>query len=319
MKIAVDHIDSDQKIVVLKTVDFQKALGEGEFIELPSFDEKFIPDSSSLYTEVKAPASGLKSIWKKISKVIVEVGKVPKDGWNDFHKYKYVTEEDLLSKIKPILNKNGLVIFPQPIYSEHICIDITTSKGLVPTWFTRVWIRFTIADVDSGETLTSVWKGVAADNGDKGIYKGYTGCTKYFVMKTFQISSGEDDPEGNNGDESPVKQTPKDSKKAPKAPKSEDVEIPDNLTFPELCRMINGMVFDLSGKDQKKVGPILASHSKQGVGKALRSVTDVKQFTNTPDGIKWAVATYQSVKKVMIQKNGESAFRDYLQWVQQSG
>ncbi len=42
--------------------------------------------------------------------------------------------------------------------------------------------------------MTTSWVGQGLDNADKGYYKAYTGAVKYFLMKTFMISTG-DDPE----------------------------------------------------------------------------------------------------------------------------
>jgi hypothetical protein len=48
-----------------------------------------------------------------------------------------------------------------------------------------------IGCADTGETLTSIYKGEGEDEGDKGLYKAYTGATKYFLTKNFLISSGD--------------------------------------------------------------------------------------------------------------------------------
>lgn len=45
-------------------------------------------------------------------------------------------------------------------------------------------------------TADQLWAGYGDDAGDKGIYKAITGGVKYMLMKTFQISTG-DDPEGD--------------------------------------------------------------------------------------------------------------------------
>lgn len=134
------------------------------------------------------------SIYKKIAKVMSEVSRVPKNGYNSFNKYKYATESDLTESIRPILNEVGLAFFSNVLEQER--------NGD----FTKVKMEFTLIDLDTSETLKSYYWGEGQDKNDKGLYKAYTGATKYFFMKTFLIPTG-DDPEGNEDN-----QTPKNSK-----------------------------------------------------------------------------------------------------------
>lgn len=125
-----------------------------------------------------------KSIYSKILKVMKEVERVPKNGYNEFHKYYYATESDLTEHIRPILIDAGLAFFSTVLEQSR--------EGE----FTKVKMEFTLADTETGETLKSVYWGEGQDRGDKGLYKAYTGATKYFLMKTFLIPTG-DDPEGD--------------------------------------------------------------------------------------------------------------------------
>ena len=122
------------------------------------------------------------SIYAKISKVTDEVSVIPKNGYNGHFNYNYVREDDIIEMVRPILVKHGLVYVPNVVEQQR--------NGE----FTKVNLEFTLADVDSGETLKSNFWGEGQDKNDKGLYKAYTGATKYFLMKTFQIGSG-DDPE----------------------------------------------------------------------------------------------------------------------------
>ncbi|UKL29980.1 ERF family protein [Bacillus phage PK1] len=129
--------------------------------------------------------SEIQSIYKKIGKVMSAVVRVPKNGYNSFHKYNYTTESDLTESIRPILQEAGLAFFSNVLEQER--------EGE----FTKVKMEFTLADMDSGEVLKSTYWGEGQDKGDKGLYKAYTGATKYFLMKTFLIPTG-DDPEADN-------------------------------------------------------------------------------------------------------------------------
>lgn len=114
-----------------------------------------------------------------------QVSRVPKNGFNNFHKYAYTTESDLTESIRPILLEAGLAYFSTVLEQSR--------EGE----FTKVKMEFTLADTENGEVLKSVYWGEGQDKGDKGLYKAYTGATKYFLMKTFLIPTG-DDPEGDS-------------------------------------------------------------------------------------------------------------------------
>ncbi|MBN6889143.1 ERF superfamily protein [Cytobacillus horneckiae] len=125
-------------------------------------------------------------IYIKIAKVMSEVSRVPKNGYNSFQKYNYATESDLTESIRPILNEVGLAFFSTVLDQER------TGD------FTKVKMEFTLFDTDTGESIKSIYWGEGQDKGDKGLYKAYTGAAKYFFMKTFLIATG-DDPEDGEG------------------------------------------------------------------------------------------------------------------------
>jgi hypothetical protein len=129
------------------------------------------------------PAVGLV---RKLAEVMAEVGRVPKSGYNDFHKYHYVTEADLVEAVREKLAARNVVLIPSAESVEQ--------HGNV----SHVRMTFTFMDGDTGETFQSSWFGSGEDKGDKGIYKAFTGGLKYFLMKSFLIATG-DDPEGDTG------------------------------------------------------------------------------------------------------------------------
>jgi hypothetical protein len=126
-------------------------------------------------------------LYTKILNVTSEVSKIPKNGWNDFHKYAFATESDVLEGIRPLLKKQKLAIRPNLV--SHY------KDGQA----TFVEMDFYIVDAETGYMEVSRFKGEAQDKGDKGIYKAYTGCQKYFIMKTFNVETG-DDPENESPD-----------------------------------------------------------------------------------------------------------------------
>lgn len=125
-----------------------------------------------------------KTLFTKLAEVLAEVGRVPKNGFNDFHKYHYVMEADLLDAVRDKLSQRGVFVFAS--------VDEVTKDGTLTT----AKMTFTFADGETGETFAVHAYGTGDDKADKGVYKAITGATKYFVMKNFLVPTG-DDPEGD--------------------------------------------------------------------------------------------------------------------------
>lgn len=139
------------------------------------------------------PGFGGRRLHLKLAEIASEIKSVPKNGRNTFHKYDYVTEADLIEAVRSKLTSRNIVLMPS-------VREITTRPGdeSKASTVTTVMMDFTFIDADTGETLVASWAGTGADAGDKGLYKAYTGALKYFLMKAFQVPTG-DDPEADHG------------------------------------------------------------------------------------------------------------------------
>lgn len=137
--------------------------------------------------------SDLAPILKAIARVRDECGHIEKDGFNDFHKYAYVSEAALASAIRPLLKKHGLVIIPSVALEPaphvddagvtHMVMEFTLAHESGAVWPEKVRVFASGNDRDS--------KGM---HGDKGAYKANTGGYKYFLNRLFMVDTG-DDPE----------------------------------------------------------------------------------------------------------------------------
>lgn len=140
---------------------------------------------------------GLGLIIRALHAVMSEVGYVQKTGENDFHKYTYASEADVLAALRPALVKNGLILIPS-----------VAQVATIDQWGnTTVTVSYTLA-----HTSGAIWPdkivaaGCGGDKnkngvGDKGLYKAITGANKYLLFKLFQIETGNDDPDDAKGDE----------------------------------------------------------------------------------------------------------------------
>lgn len=130
------------------------------------------------------------NVYGRWSRIIDEVGLVPKRGWNDHHGYWFTLDADLNAFVGPLFAKYHLVVVPRVKNVERI--ELPGKQQL-----TRVNLEVEVINADSpkGEDRFTVdWVGEGADVVDKGVYKAYTGGLKFFYMKLLQIATG-DDPE----------------------------------------------------------------------------------------------------------------------------
>lgn len=142
-------------------------------------------------------------LYQKINACMSEIRRVAKNGRNDFHRYDYATESDILETVRPIMVKHNL----------HIGFDVTdvrenhkNEKQII----TVALMVVTVTDCETGYSEKHQWAGSGEDSGDKGLYKAMTGGQKYFLMKFFSIPTGDDPesdgtpPRGGNGKENPA-------------------------------------------------------------------------------------------------------------------
>jgi hypothetical protein len=123
--------------------------------------------------------------------VMQDVPYVQKTGVNQFHKYRYAGEADLLEKLRPALLRHGLLLIPSA--------EMVTPAD--PHGNVTVHVEYTLAHKD-GDVWPEKIGAIGCGNdrsrdgkiGDKGLYKALTGANKYLLFKLFQIETG-DDPE----------------------------------------------------------------------------------------------------------------------------
>lgn len=129
----------------------------------------------------------------KMSKIMGEVGAIPKTGYNSFHRYNYHSEADINKAFQVLFSEHNLVLIPSLESSE---MRTTTTKNDKIEYIQKSRMVFTIMDAETGESLCSYMEGEGQDVGDKALYKSISGTQKYFLMKTFMIQD-QNDPEAD--------------------------------------------------------------------------------------------------------------------------
>lgn len=136
--------------------------------------------------DMKAKAS----LYAKMARVMAAMNRLPKDGTNDYFKYKFVEAGAVADAVRSALAEQNVAFFAEMTgYKER--------DGVLVARF-----NMTFADGDTGATAQRVWFGEAKSRDgkggrdDKAINKAATAAQKYFLLKTFMISTG-DEPDAD--------------------------------------------------------------------------------------------------------------------------
>jgi len=143
-----------------------------------------------------------------IQKKIIGLGK-DKQAFN----YKYVTGDKVLGEIKPLMNELGLLLKQEVLSIENTRQDYTTKNGSKSEILSKVMMRFTWIDAESGEKDENLFGANGQNDFDKGCGSAYTYAERYFLLKYFHIATDEDDidnperkPENTHQEAQPVKE-----------------------------------------------------------------------------------------------------------------
>lgn len=137
-------------------------------------------------------AEAKRGLVAKLAEVMGALSRLPKTGWNDRQSYHYVTEADVMDAIRSGLAERHVMIL-QDVREVQVSERESKQGGVLR--FVSLRVHFSAHDGDTGETLDlGTMPGESMDSGDKAIYKAITGAVKYFLLKLFKVSSG-DDPE----------------------------------------------------------------------------------------------------------------------------
>ena len=146
-----------------------------------------------------------KDLAGKVRAIMADSGYIQKAGRNTIQKYKYVSEEQLVDRLRKLMVKHGVLMIPSVKEIDTQTID--RGGGKPPFIYVTVVLDYLMVDADTGAGVRIGVAGTGIDTQDKALYKAMTGANKYALMKAFQIPSG-DDPEddswqGEGGEQAP--------------------------------------------------------------------------------------------------------------------
>lgn len=167
----------------------------------------------------------------KLAQVLGEIHSIPKEGVNDHYGYKYVLEDTLTNQIRPILARWGISL----VFGAEKVEDL---DGQGQGYWTRVWCRFTLFDSDGHEFSTLCpGEGTDAKHPDKALYKAMTGSTKYFLYKTFLVSTGDEPERDDSPDTTLRKRKQQSTQERTQTPPKQDADTPDMMTSDQRERL----------------------------------------------------------------------------------
>lgn len=132
-------------------------------------------------------------IARKLVLIMGECSHVAKDGFNDYHKYKYASAAGVLEAINAALVKHKVASVVTPAILSSF--DVTNAKGNIEHQVT-VGCNILLIDSESGESMDLYGIGTGQDAGDKAVMKAETAAIKYAYLLSMAISTG-DDPEAD--------------------------------------------------------------------------------------------------------------------------
>lgn len=134
-------------------------------------------------------------IFGAIAAIQAGVGNIPKNGIGPASQgsYKYVKNDDILEAVSKLMVANNVITRPRINGYELVTREIGAGR-MVP--LTVVHIEITYISVEDGSEFTVQVAAEGADNGDKAGRKAITQAQKIANLLTFNIATGEPDPDG---------------------------------------------------------------------------------------------------------------------------
>jgi len=131
------------------------------------------------------------NIYQKLHKIQCEVLGLGKDGKS--YGYQYVTGTKVIDHIKPLMNELGLLLKQEILNFDNTRQDYQTKSSSKSEILTRVEMKFTWIDVETGEKDENLFGANGQNDWEKGLGSALTYAERYFLLKYFHISTDEDD------------------------------------------------------------------------------------------------------------------------------
>lgn len=136
------------------------------------------------------------NIYSKLHKIQKAIKGFSKD--NQSFGYKYVSGNKVLSTIRPLMDSLGLILKQEILSIDNERIDYKTKNGSKSEILSKVMMRFTWVDIETGEKDENLFGANGQNDWEKGLGSALTYAERYFLLKYFHISTDEDDIDNVN-------------------------------------------------------------------------------------------------------------------------
>lgn len=130
-------------------------------------------------------------IYRKLLEIQKEVDKFVKDSQS--HNYNYVGGNQVLNKIRPLMNEKGLLLKQEVLSIKNTRQDYQTKYGEKSEILSNVQMRFTWVDCETGEKDENLFGANGQNDWEKGLGSALTYGERYFLLKFFHVPTDADD------------------------------------------------------------------------------------------------------------------------------
>jgi hypothetical protein len=111
--------------------------------------------------------------------------------------FNYVSGDKIIGVIRPLMDEMGVILKSEVIDMHNSTQQYTTSKGATKNEvLTNLRMRMTWIDTESGEREECMWGANGMNDWDKGFGSAVTYGIRYFILKSFLVSTDADDVDG---------------------------------------------------------------------------------------------------------------------------
>jgi len=193
------------------------------------------------------------NLYQKLHKIQSQVLGLGKDKTSN--SYKYVTGSKVLEHIKPLMNELGLIL-KQEVLSidnerqDYLVAVNTPNQKTKSEILTKVMMRFTWIDTESGEKDENSFGANGQNDWEKGLGSALTYAERYFLLKYFHIATDEDDIDNPERKEEELK-LQREQEEAQKKETERLTEINKTLVKCKTEETLKEEFLKLSKEDQK--------------------------------------------------------------------
>lgn len=143
------------------------------------------------------------SVYKKLATIQAAMRSLAAnaEGQTGQAKYGYVSGSKLLGFLRPLMDKQKLLLSQEVVEITNTPISYMTRNGEKTEMFTTLKIRFTWIDSEDETSLVNEFYANGMNAWDKGLGSALTYAERYYLMKFFHIATDEDDVDAQVKDE----------------------------------------------------------------------------------------------------------------------